>query len=289
MNNVSAVIVTYNIGDRFRETIKSLEDSVNEIVVVDNGSNYETIKMLKLLENKITLITLNENKGIAYALNKGIEYCLKKKYDWILTLDHDSIPYRNMIDEMLDCYDKFDEKYKSKVAMIVPNHFEERYLQDYKEEKGYEEVLTEITSGSLVKRYIYEKVGIYDERLFIDLVDHDYCLFLNKKGYVIVKVKSSILKHNLGESTKHSFWGLEFNATNHSPIRRYYMTRNRLYIWKKYKRNFKKWVLNDKKKFLSELFKIIMFEKDKSKKIKMIFRGIRDYLQSKDLGNNINI
>ena len=41
--------------------------------MVDNGSKAETISMLKELEKEITIIYLEKNKGIAYALNKGIK------------------------------------------------------------------------------------------------------------------------------------------------------------------------------------------------------------------------
>ena len=59
--------------------------------------------VLKALEDEITVIYLNENKGIASALNKGIDYSIKKGYQWVLTLDHDSIVTEDMINNMLSC------------------------------------------------------------------------------------------------------------------------------------------------------------------------------------------
>ena len=209
MNSVAAVIITYNVENNFKNRINRLKGKVDEIIIVDNGSKPETISMLKELEKKITIIYLEKNKGIAYALNKGIKYSIEKGYDWVLTLDHDSIVTDDMIENMLKCYENFDKDLKEKVAMLVPVHVEEKEYQnnsvisnEEKLSKPYIEVLTEITSGALTKAKIYKDVGLYDEKLFIDLVDHDYCLSLNRKGFKIIQVNSAVLINNLVESVK---------------------------------------------------------------------------------------
>lgn len=282
MNSVAAVIITYNVENDFENRINKIKGKVDEIIVVDNGSNSETISMLKKLEKEITIIYLEENKGIAYALNRGIEYSIEKGYGWILTLDHDSIVTDDMIRNMLKCYESFDEELKEKVAMLVPVHVEEKEYQSSgdkeKISKPYIEVLTEITSGALTKADIYNNVGLYDEKLFIDLVDHDYCLSLKRKGFKIIQVNSAVLIHNLGESIKKNILGLiKMIPTNHSPLRRYYMSRNRHYIWDKYKEDFPSWVLTDKRRFITENLKIILFEDRKIEKFKYIKKGIKDY------------
>ena len=283
MNSVAAVIITYNVENDFKERINKLKGKVNEIVVVDNGSKAETINMLKELEKEVTVIYLEDNKGIACALNKGIKYSIEKGYNWILTLDHDSIITDNMIKNMLTCYNGLNNKLKEKVAMLVPVHVEEKEyenasnINEEKASNSYKEVLTEITSGALTKAEMYKNVGMYDEKLFIDLVDHDYCLSLNKKGFKIIQVNNAILIHNLGESVKKKFLGLKMIPTNHSPLRRYYMSRNRHYIWDKYKEDFPEWVSIDKRRFITENLKIVLFEDNKIEKFKYIKKGIKDY------------
>ena len=284
LNSVAAVIITYNVENNFRNRINKLKGKVHKIIVVDNGSKPETINMLKELEKDITIIYLEKNKGIAYALNKGINYSIEKGYDWILTLDHDSIVTDDMIENMLKCYGNFDKELREKVAMLVPTHVEEKEYEnsniisnEEKFSKPYIEVLTEITSGALTKADIYKNIGLYDEKLFIDLVDHDYCLSLNRKGFKVIQVSSAVLIHNLGESVKKNVLGLKMTPTNHSPLRRYYMSRNRHYIWDKYKDDFPKWVLTDKRRFITENLKIILFEDKKIEKFKYIKKGIEDY------------
>lgn len=276
MNDIITVIVTYNVGESFRNNIDKIKEVVSEIIVVDNGSNEQTINMLREIENDFTLISLGENKGIAYALNKGIECGLEKGCKWILTLDHDSIPKKDMLDKMLEVYSSLSEEEKDNIVMITPQHVEEKNSETPNNSLQYEYVLTEITSGALTKAGYYNKNN-YDEKLFIDLVDHDFCLGIYRNGYKIIRVNESILLHNLGESEVKNIFGFKVTPTNHSSIRRYYMSRNRQYIWYKYKNDFKDWVTKDKIRAINEIIKIILFEENKLEKLKMIYIGIKDY------------
>lgn len=278
MKNTMAVIVTYNVGIEFVDKIEVLKNYVDKIVVVDNGSNSNTLKILKSLKDTIILTELNENKGIAYALNRGIEQGVRDGYEWILTLDHDSIVEKDMVSNMLKTYSAIDDKEKDKIVMITPIHIEEKkYNKELvSKNNAWKYVLTEITSGALTKASYY-KNNIYDEDLFIDLVDHDYCLNINKQGYKIIQVESAILIHNLGESVQRNILGMKVTPTNHNALRRYYMARNRFFIWNKYKDDFPEWIAKDKKRFISELAKVILFENNKVEKIKMTITGIKDY------------
>lgn len=284
MEDILAVIITYNIDKNFIKVVDSIENQVKEILVVDNGSKNESIQILRNLHNRINLIELGENMGIAYALNRGIEFGEKQGFQWILTLDHDSIAKQDMINTMLHCYEELSEVEKDRVIMITPRHVEEK---NFSEEElslsnmiDKEYVLTEITSGSLVKTDYY-KNNKYEEKLFIDLVDHDFCLNINLQGKKILRCNSAVLFHNLGESAQKKLLGLKCVCTNHSAIRRYYMSRNRLYVWKKYKNNFPNWVRKDKLKFLSETGKVILFEDKPISKLKMTLKGIKDYRANK--------
>ena len=282
MRNIAAVIITYNTGNEFSKNVLSLKKHVGEVIVVDNGSNKETLTMLRGLKEEITLIELNENKGIAYALNRGIEYAVNNDFQWVLTLDHDSTVSDSMISNMLSVYNSIDESEKEKIVMLTPKHVEEKQMDvvSKSQENKWEYVLTEITSGALTKADFY-KNELYDEKLFIDLVDHDYCLRINSMGYKIIRVNSAILIHNLGESIQKKILGITVTPTNHSALRRYYMSRNRKYIWNKYRGTFKEWVIKDKIRSLNEIVKIIAFEDEKLNKLKMIKLGLKDYKDKK--------
>ena len=194
-------------------------------------------------------------------------------------MDQDSKVSKNMVEKMLEVYNSIDEKERKDILSIFPNFVDER-VQSIKENSdmdAYEYVDADITSGNLLRAEVFDKVGFFDDSLFIDLVDTDFCMRLNEKNIKMIKVRDAILYHNLGEShaVKRSF--LKFNTSNDSAIRRYYMTRNRFYTWEKYK-NLNSFTLNrDKMLFKKEFVKIIIGEKDKFNKVKMICKGYRDY------------
>ena len=59
------------------------------------------------------------------------------------------------------------------------------------------------------------------------------------------------------------------------------MTRNRLDVIGKYAYKFPMFSLKELKAIIFEYIKIILFEKDKMQKNKAIFKGIKDYINSK--------
>lgn len=283
MSKVAAIIVSYNPDKNLLDSVNLLISQVEKIIIVDNGSIEEKrkdISSIKDIDNeRIEVIFNEENLGIATALNIGVREALKQGFNWILTMDQDSKASKDMVEKMFEVYNNIDKKERKSILSIFPNFVDER-IQSIEENSvmnTYEYVDADITSGNLVKAEVFDKVGFFDDILFIDLVDTDFCMRLNEKNIKMIKVRDAILYHSLGESQSvKSIFG-KFNTSNHSALRRYYMTRNRFYIWEKYK-DLNSFTLNrDKKLFKKEFIKIILGEKDKVNKIKMVFKGYKDY------------
>ena len=283
MCKVAAIIVSYNPDNNLLDSVNLLINQVERIIIVDNGSEPEKKKNINLIrsidEEKIEVIFNEENLGIATALNIGVRSALKQGYKWILTMDQDSKVSKNMVHKMLEVYNSIDEKERRDILSIFPNFVDERVqsIEENSDMDVYEYVDADITSGNLLKSEVFDKVGFFDDSLFIDLVDTDFCMRLNEKNIKMIKVRDAILYHSLGESQSvKSIFG-KFNTSNHSALRRYYMTRNRFYTWEKYK-DLNSFTLNrDKSLFKKEFVKIILGEKDKINKIKMVFKGYKDY------------
>ena len=283
MCKVAAIIVSYNPDNNLFDSVNLLINQVNKIIIVDNGSKDEKIKNINSIANidkeKIQVIFNKENLGIATALNIGVKEALAQDYKWILTMDQDSKASTNMIEKMFEVYKGISEDERKEILSIFPNFVDERIqsIEENSDMKAYEYVDADITSGNLLKAEVFDKIGFFDDSLFIDLVDTDFCMRLNEKNIKMIKVRDAILYHSLGESQSvKSIFG-KFNTSNHSALRRYYMTRNRFYTWEKYK-YLNSFTLNrDKKLFKKEFVKIILGEEDKINKIKMVFRGYKDY------------
>lgn len=283
MSKVAAIIVSYNPDKNLLDSVNLLILQVEKIIIVDNGSIEEKrkdISSIKDINNeRIEIIFNEENLGIATALNIGVREALKQGFNWILTMDQDSKASKDMVEKMFEVYNNIDEKERESILSIFPNFVDER-IQSIEENSvmnTYEYVDADITSGNLVNSEVFDKVGFFDDSLFIDLVDTDFCMRLNEKNIKMIKVRDAILYHSLGESQSVKSILGKFNTSNHSALRRYYMTRNRFYIWEKYK-DLNSFTLNrDKKLFKKEFIKIILGEKDKVNKIKMVFKGYKDY------------
>lgn len=283
MSKVAAIIVSYNPDKNLLDSVNLLISQVEKIIIVDNGSIEEKrkdISSIKDIDNeRIEIIFNEENLGIATALNIGVREALKQGFNWILTMDQDSKASKDMVEKMFEVYNNIDEKERKSILSIFPNFVDER-IQSIEENlvmNIYEYVDADITSGNLVNSEVFDKVGFFDDSLFIDLVDTDFCMRLNEKNIKMIKVRDAILYHSLGESQSVKSILGKFNTSNHSALRRYYMTRNRFYIWERYK-DLNSFTLNrDKKLFKKEFIKIILGEKDKVNKIKMVFKGYKDY------------
>lgn len=280
-NGICAIIVSFHCDKNIINCINSIERQVDSIVVVDNGSSSSSLEILEEIKNiGINIIYNQDNMGIAYALNQGVTYAKEKNYKWVLTLDQDSIADESMVSNMLSVYSSLKDSYQKRVVSIVPTHVEQSSYNDGKlvnSTNNYEEVLTDITSGNLVKLEVFDDVGYFNEKMFIDLVDHEFCLRVCSKGYVIIRVKDSVLLHNLGNTNMRKLFSKTIYSTNHSPVRRYYITRNRNYIWNIYKDFYPEWVKSDKKSALKDFFIILLYEKYKVEKVRMILKGYFDY------------
>jgi len=283
MCKVAAIIISYNPDNNLLDSVNLLINQVDKIIIVDNGSESQKKKNINLIKDidneKIEVIFNEENLGIATALNIGVKEALNQGYNWILTMDQDSKASSNMVKKMLEVYNTIDESERKEILSIFPNFVDERIqsIEENSNMDSYEYVDADITSGNLLRAEVFDKVGFFDDSLFIDLVDTDFCMRLNEKNIKMIKVRDAILYHSLGESQSvKSIFG-KFNTSNHSALRRYYMTRNRFYTWEKYK-DLNSFTLNrDKKLFKKEFVKIILGEKDKVNKIKMVFKGYKDY------------
>ncbi len=281
-NTICSVTVTYNPDRIINEQIDVLKRTVDFIIIVDNASvKKDVFKYIKRNKN-LLIINNNNNTGLAAALNTGIEIAIKRRHKWIITFDQDSLPDDKMIENMLKVYNKIKYEGRENIAAIFPYHIEEKNKDRLKNFVNlYQYVETGITSGSMFKTEIFKKTGEFEEKLFIDYIDYEWCLRAGKKGYKFIQVNNAILFHKLGDTKEVYFLNKKRSFTNHPALRRYYITRNRFYVYKKYFTVAKNFVINDFKSFLKEIIKIILFEENKVKKIYMIFLGLIHFLFNK--------
>ena len=270
MNNeiIIAGIVTYNPSiERLKENISAVVNQVSQLVIVDNGSkNIDDIEACIKDIPTATIIRHNKNLGIATALNTMFKFA-SKRGNWVLTLDQDSVFYPNMI--------KTYRKYMNmkNVVSLTSQRDDRHYASLEKANNEAHSVFGCITSGNLVKISAWDKVGGFNDKLFIDMVDYEFCKKLKLANYKILCVNQPLMIHELGDSRTYPILGRRINVYNHSAFRKYYIFRNTIYMLRYYS---SKGCSYSYTYLIKTFLKIIIIENNKYEKLKRSIQGIRD-------------
>jgi len=269
MPKIDGVVVLYNPHIQLIANIDSYIDFVGTLFVIDNSEkkNYNIINELNRYKN-IVYIDNNGNQGIAQALNLGAKLAIENVAKCLLTMDQDSKFENNDLGIMIDW---IKNNNIDNIGLISPMHSNDEEILN-----KFHDTIT-MTSGNIVNLDILKRLGYFDEKLFIDSVDSEYCLRLMKYDISIKRVYNVILDHNLGEMKIYKVFGFLLKSFNHNAIRRYYMMRNRMYIYKKYYHTHPKFIKSDMRRAIVQFIKIIFLERDKLSKIRYTFKGIIDY------------
>jgi rhamnosyltransferase len=140
----------------------------------------------------------------------------------------------------------------------------------------FREVKTLMTSGSFLKSSVFADCGRFDQSLFMDYVDHEFCLRLRQHGFKVIQSNRAVLAHRLGSPTSHRILWKRFMVTNYSPSRRYSNARNRLVVYRRYLTFDTLWVLQDILKWFRETVTMVLVEQNRTKKLTSIARGVWD-------------
>lgn len=230
--------------ERLKECLESILSQFNLLIVFDNGGDCEEIFSNN---NNVVYITERQNKGLAYALNRIMEKAILLGYEWLVTLDQDTLLPDDLLENYRQCIQVKD------VAIFSPQVIDKRrkYLkvEDYKEELS--EIDFCITSASCTNLHIWKQLNGFDEWLFIDFIDNDYCKRVRLSGYKIMRLNKVVINQQFGDiklkSPRAVQFYLKLSEILHnkniaklsyrkrvSPLRVYYVHRNLLYLNKKF-------------------------------------------------------
>ncbi len=223
---ISIVLTAYNSEKTIRSTLDSIVRQnfpLNnlELIIVDDGSNDGTLPIIKDFigeyEDKflrVKLVVHDRNYGVSKARNDGIKSCVGK---YILILDHDVILAHDTLRSLLEYLESAPQKV---VAAIPLHHVENGGLLTKWAERIMFNRLTKteaITSCALVRRWVIEEIGYYDETLglpFTIYEDTEYGVRALSKGYEIHVLGWIKVKHETQEASGSP----KENRTHHSNI-----------------------------------------------------------------------
>ena len=185
----------------------------------------------------------------------------------MLSLDQDSVCDASYVNKMKQYLDV--EPLLGIVAPVIVDR--NVGVVGHNPNKEYCHVNTCITSGAFSKIEYWKQIGEYDESMFIDSVDFEYCYRMRKNGYGVIQVKDVHLLHELGNSVKCRFLFWKIDVTGHSAFRKYYIARNNVYYPKKHHL----WIrfIRGNYRNLKMIAIVLLYEDNKKEKIRSILSG----------------
>jgi rhamnosyltransferase len=285
---VFALVVTYHPPPEILENIAALRTQVSSIVVVDNGSSESELETLRAARSKydIELIENGRNLGIATALNAGVRKARAQDADWVALFDQDSRVEPRFISRLLESVKEAPNP--AQIGIVCPIYFDQgTALVTPVARSKTGAILAAMTSGSVIRTGLFDQLGGFNESLFIDYVDIEFCLRTRRAGYSIFQCQKAVLQHSQGRITRHCLLGRCFGTTNHSAARRYYITRNRLWVLCKFLKDWD-WSRQEMKSLITETAKMLLVEKDRFVKLKGVTLGFFDAFRGR-LGYRCNL
>lgn len=237
--SVAAIIVLYNPNfEKLQRLYLSVCNQVSLIVFVDNtpvfADREKNKQWITSVQNKNNYyLSMQENLGIATAQNAGIKFAKSLNINFVLLLDQDSVLPDKMVCQLLKIRQKIlDDGHR--VFAVGPSFVDEKTNKISKitkckssisEKPLYMEVSYVISSGTIIDIETIDKVGLLDDKLFIDWVDIEWCLRAKNHGLNSYVVPSVIMRHCIGDEN------IKFLHINlHSDFRNYFIVRNSLYL-----------------------------------------------------------
>lgn len=233
--SILAAVVTWRPDAGLGARLAALGPQADHLLVIDNGS--PDIRRIRAAAGAAggRVIANRTNLGMAAALNQAAVAARKAGCEWLAAFDQDSLVPAGALAELLDLWEAHPER--ERIGVLALSRRDVASGRDYHrsgdiltETADWRSVRTAITSGSLIRADLVEALGGFDERLFIDGVDHEFCLRARAAGWLVVESRRTIMDHALGAIEAKRLLGQAGPVSNHAPDRRFYITRNTLEI-----------------------------------------------------------
>ena len=213
-NTVSVIIPVYNrvnLIDRSINSVISQTYPINEIIVIDDGSNDGTYDLIKRNFPQVSL-QYQENKGVSNARNIGIKLAKSK---WIAFLDSDDEWLPKKVEEQINLLKtNFSFKICHTDEVWIRNQVRVNPMKKHRKYGGdiYNKCLPLCVispSSIIIHKDIFNDIGLFDEELPV-CEDYDMWLRICSKYSVLFLDQKLINKYGgHDDQLSKKYWGMD--------------------------------------------------------------------------------
>lgn len=194
---VSIIVPCYNDWQYIEQAVNSALNQTYsniEVIVVDDGSDLITKKVLKKLEPKITRLITQENKGQSTARNVGIR---ESKGEYVLVLDSDDYFEFTFVEKAVLALQQSNVKI---VACYIVRYWNKIKIDEYHHQGGDLSVLilnNQATGSVMFRKEDFTKVGGYDEAMRKGFEDWEFYIRVLKNGGSFYVIPEPLFNYNM--------------------------------------------------------------------------------------------
>ena len=216
--SVSIIVLNWN-GERYvAECLDSLLEQTYpnyEVIVVDNGSTDASVELLKGYLPRIRLILNKDNLGFAAVNNVAIR---EAKGEFVVLFNNDAVAHRGWLERLIAgtlvhpqagiasgptyFYERDDIIWSAglRTDMLTGIGWQLDMFQHHPEPTNDIDYLA--GCALLVRKSVFDKIGLLDERLFLYTEDLDFCLRAKRAGFILRLVPDAKVLHMVSKHLK---------------------------------------------------------------------------------------
>ncbi|MGE4239881.1 glycosyltransferase family 2 protein [Ramlibacter sp.] len=290
MKTVWACVVCWRAPvEQVRALVDAIRDQVDEVLLLDNAAGADRA-LSQLVDDNVRYIAMPANLGTGGAMNCAWRLALASGVDAMASFDQDSMPAPDMVERLCGTLAslrrqgvraaavgpvKIDPRTGLAGRLLRPIRFLRRHAPGTA--PGPVEMDHLITSGCLIAADAFVDVGEYDEGLFLDYVDMDWCVRARARGWRHYVDTAASLSHRIGDDV-YRMGGRMLSI--HQPMRNYLLLRNHLLLWKKpaFPRG---WLASDFLQVAKKLAASLLLGAQRTQRLRWIAKAWRDGLRGR--------
>ena len=285
---------SYNVTAPCLASIRSLNYSNYEVVLVDNGSEDGSGEDLKKNFPEIIFLKNEKNLGFTGGNNTGIRYAIDQHFDLIMLLNNDTIIDPSFASTLIDTLenDKSIGAIQPKILynqerniiwnaggelnqfffLTKPIGLDEKDIGQYDQPKEVDWI-----TGCcfLVRTEIISKIGPLDDKFFIYYEDSDWSFKIRLEGHKLWYEPSAKIYHEVGMSNRNRSG---HNEGNISPFTRYQIIRNHFFMVRRYSKGFNKIGAYSNQILKVSMYMAYFLIRGRFQKLKAVYKGVIDGL-----------